>query len=239
MEPVTLTADTLATTMDLVGLGELPLAIRPDALWADLTALRERRASAWQELREAGWINSHGHVNDYLLDALRLLAQPTMVYTGIFAYQGHQDSLVLATRNGNAVLASRRDQTVSLAVQRGVSLAETVVRQIPHQAPARVTSFTISLDEVVHGNALTADRGAAGELAALARQRLVGQGELYVSTRDYYGRRRASGPIRYQDYEIGRVLVVVSDGYLSVAPAAPALLVDRLAEAQRMLLSEL
>jgi hypothetical protein len=37
-------------------------------------------------------------------------------------------------------------------------------------------------------------------------------------------------PIRYQDYATGRVLVVLTDGYLSLAPATKRVLLNSLTE---------
>ena len=66
-------------------------------------------------------------------------------------------------------------------------------------------------------------------------QQLLGQGELYVARRDSFGRRAVSDPIRYQDYAFGRVLVVLTTGYLSVAPGPKTLLLAKLEDAERAL----
>lgn len=67
-------------------------------------------------------------------------------------------------------------------------------------------------------------------VATLLDRSLVGQGELYVGVHDQFARVALSEPVRYQDYDLGRVLVVIAGDFVSLAPATKSALARRLAE---------
>jgi hypothetical protein len=96
------------------------------------------------------------------------------------------------------------------------------MRRLPDRRAAPIDAVNIRIGDQRGGQAL----------AYLSSQKPIGQGELYVTVRNAFGRRQRGGPVRYQDYDVGRVVVVVSGGYLSVAPATKLLLRDRLLAAR-------
>jgi hypothetical protein len=146
------------------------------------------------------------------------------------ARDGRQDSIVLAARGAAAVLANKKGDHVTLTPLRHSSRPEELLRRLPDAPPATIDALNVRLTDAAAGS--TPD---ARLLADLGRQPLLGQGELYVGVRDRHGRRLLSPPIRYQDYRIGRVVVVTSEDYLSVAPGTKTLLLSRLREAYRAL----
>ncbi|HEX5406754.1 MAG TPA: ESX secretion-associated protein EspG [Pseudonocardiaceae bacterium] len=215
---MTVTVDALSTMLHAQGIGELPVAIRPGPVWRDPDGNRDAEAAAWTEFREVGWVDRDGRLVTDAQDSLHVVAHPALEYTAIIVRAGRQHVVVVAARGDDSVVIRREGGAVTLSGQRRQSLPETLLRQIPDARPAPIDAL----------NVRSAD--APGALVELSRRRLVGQGELYVGMRDRYGRVRVSDPIRYQDYEIGRVVVVISGDYVSVAPATKALLLARLNE---------
>jgi hypothetical protein len=83
---------------------------------------------------------------------------------------------------------------------------------------------------------------AVGKDVSVVRQLMsnqaTGLGELHVGVRDSLDRRRTTTePVRYRDDRRVRVLVNVTDEYLTIAPAGPGLLADRLRAAHRDLIA--
>jgi hypothetical protein len=229
---VTVTVDGLAVLLRVHSTGELPVAIRPGAVWTDDAGDREAQAAAWTEFREVRWVDGRGLLADDAADCLDVLGRPSVEYTAIVARDGRQDSIVLAGRGDVGVLAVRKGDAVTLTPVRHRAPAETLLRQVPDVPPAPVDALNVRIADAATGS--TPD---ARLLADLGRRPLVGQGELYVAVRDRHGRRQLSPPLRYQDYRIGRVVVVAADGYLSVAPGTKSLLLTRLREAHHELIA--
>jgi hypothetical protein len=239
--PVTITVGALSTILERHNIGEPPLVIRPNPAWTDPDGDRAAEAAAWTELREIGWVDRRGRLDGEALDGLHILARPSIEYTAIFMADGRQNNVVVAGQGDEMVMAYREGQAVTLTMARHQPLPETLLRQIPDARPAPIDPLNVRLSEL---KALRSDGGPTdgnGSFAArdartvelLIKRRLVGQGELYVGVRDHYGRRRISAPIRYQDYKPGRVVVVISGGFLSAAPATKQLLLDRLQRAHQ------
>jgi hypothetical protein len=223
---VTVTVGALATMLRAQGIGELPVAIRPGAVWHDPDGDRDAVAAAWTEFREIGWVDRHGQLVGEALDNLHVVAHPVVEYTAIAARDGRQRAVVVAAQGGDGMLVCRDGGAVTLSALRHQSLPETLLRQIPDARPAPIDALNVRLADAATG------------LAVLGRRKPIGQGELYVAVHDqHYGRRRVSTPIRYQDYQIGRVVVVLSGEYISVAPATKALLLGRLRETYRAMRS--
>ena len=227
--PATVTVNALAVLLRALSMGELPVAIRPGAVWTDADGAREAEETAWAEFRRERWADTSGRLGDDALDCLSVLSRPAVEHIAIVARDGRQDSIVLAGRGSIAVLAVRKGDSVHLTPLRDRS-PEPLLRRLPDKPPAQIDALNVRLEDAASG--ATPD---ARLLAELGRRPLVGQGELYVGVRDRHGRRRLSAPIRYQDYPIGRVVVVASDGYLSVVPGTKPLLLARLREAHRTL----
>ena len=239
--PVTITVTALSTVMASQNIGEPPLVIRPNPVWNDPDGDRVAEAAAWTELREIDWVDRRGRLDGQALDSLHVLAHPTIEYTAVFTADGRPYHVIVAGRGDDMVMAYREGQAVTLTLAQRQSLPETLLRQIPDARPAPIDSLNLRLSELpgirseldLPGARSSLGAGDARLLGLLIKRRLVGQGELYVSVRDHYGRRRVSPPIRYQDYKPGRVVVVLAGGFLSVAPATKKLLLDRLHQAQQ------
>jgi hypothetical protein len=237
--PVTITVNALTTMLRIHDVGALPAAIQPDPIWRDPVPDRAAEA-AWREFTEVHLVGRTGRLNDNALDTLHMLARPSVQYIGVMLGNNYRDSVVVAARGDEAIVAYRAGDAVTLeSCVRHQSLPETLLWQIPDARPAPIQAVNLRVDDLTalrNGDpfgAASPTAWDAGTLDYLKRKRLVGQGELYVAVRDAYGRRQISGPIRYQDYRVGRVTVVIDGSYLSVAPATKVLLRDRLRAAHR------
>ncbi len=240
--PVTITVNALSAILRTQNIGEPPLVIRPHPVWTDPEGDREAEAAAWTEFREIGWVDRRGRLDGEVLDGLHMLVRPSIEYTAVFMADGRQHNVVIAGHGDEMVMAYRDGQAVTLSMVRHQSLPETLLRQIPDARPAPIDALNVRLSDLaalrsdgdMTGNGSYAARDAR-TVGLLMKRRLIGQGELYVGIRDHYGRRRVSAPIRYQDYKPGRVVVMVTSGFLSVAPATKKLLLDRLQRAHQAL----
>lgn len=221
-------------------IGELPVVIQPDPVWSDSASDEEAGEVAWREFADVGLADRSGRLGGDVLDTLHVLARPRLEYQAMLLGRDSVDGVVLAAHGEEAVIAERVGDTVTLSSVRHVSLPETFLRQIPDARPAPIEAVNVRVDDLAgrdgdsFGDTSAMARDAR-TLAYLKRQRLIRQGELYVATRDAYGRRRVSPAIRFQDYRTGRVAVVIGDGYLSVVPATKVLLRDRLRTAHSTL----
>jgi hypothetical protein len=220
--PVTITVGALADMLRVHEAGELPVAIAPDPVWSDAESDRAAVGTAWGEFAEVGLVSRPGRLDGDALDTLQVLARPSVEYTAIMVRNGRQGSVVVAGLGDEAVIARRAGRAVTLTSAPYRSLPDALVQRIPDRRPAPIDAVNVRTGDQ------RCDSPDFHTLAYLSSQRLIGQGELYVAVRNAYGRRQRSGPVRYQDYGVGRVVVVVSGGYLSVAPATKLLLRDRL-----------
>jgi hypothetical protein len=121
---------------------------------------------------------------------------------------------------------------IELAFVRDELLPEILLQQLPDAPPAATSAVNVRRSDISAADVFAREARTVGWLRG---QAVRGGGELYVAVRDWYGRHRVSQPVRYQDYPIGRVLVVVTDEYLSVAPASRKLLLTRLHEARAVI----
>ncbi len=233
--PVTVTVRALSDMFRIHDIGELPVVIQPDPSWHDPVSDRTVTDAAWRVFTRVNLADRPGRLHGHALDVLHLLARPSIEYVGVVLGRDYQDGVVVAARGDEAVIAYRTGAAVTLTSVRHASLPETLLRQIPDVRPAVVDAINVRVDDIAARTERSSAIRDSHTLRLLKRQRLLGQGELYVAIRDAYGRRRRSGPIRYQDYRIGRVVVVIADGYLSVAPATKVLLRDRLRAAHQAL----
>jgi hypothetical protein len=244
--PVTITVSALAGVLRAHDLGEPPVLIQPNPLWLDPSGEVDANAAMWTELVDVGLADRRGRLDGDVLDSLYVLARPGVEYVAVFTSDGRQDGVVVAARGSEAVVARREGDAVTLSSLRHASLAETLLRQVPDAAPAPIGTLNVRVADLAslpeRADDPFGDTGSATQqahtLGILARARLIGQGELSVGIRDHYGRRQVSAPIRYQDYKIGRVVIVAAAGYLSVAPASKKLLLTRLHDAYRTLAGE-
>jgi hypothetical protein len=221
--PVTITVDALATMLRIHEVGELSVAIQPDPVWYDAESEDAATDVAWREFAEVGLVGRPGRLDGDALDTLHVLARPRVEYTAIVSRNGRQGSVVVAGLGDEAVVARRSGRAVTLTTQPYRSLPDALMRRIPDRRPAPIEAVNVRIGDRRHGGS-----SDLRTLAYLGGLRAIGQGELYVAVRDEYGHRRRGGPVRYQDYTVGRVVVVVGGAQLSAVPATKVLLRDRL-----------
>lgn len=222
---VTVTVRALADMVRMQTGGELPAAVQPDPVWQDSDGDTSAAQAAWREFGEVGLVQRPGELVGDVHELLRVLARPSVEYTGIVLTGTRRTGVVVASLGDDVVVAQRNGRVVSLSGAPHTDLPDALVRRLPAARPAPIDAINVRVDGPRERD--------GGAVAYLRRQRLVRQGELSVSVRDGYGRARRSGPVRFQDYRVGRVVVVVGGGYLSVAPATGALLRERLLVAYR------
>lgn len=238
--PVTVTVSALASMLRIHHVGELPIVLQPNPTWCGPAADQHAADMASREFTRVGLTGRSGRLDADTVDTLHVLARPSVEYLAVLLGEDHQDGVVVAARGDETVVAYRAGDTVTLTSVRAASLPETLLRQIPDAPPAPIEAVNMRVDDLVgrDGDPLVDGSAGTGDtrtMAFLKRQPLVCQGELYVAVRDAYGRYRRSPAVRFQDYTAGRVLVVVSRGYLSIAPATKVLLRDRLRTAHKEL----
>lgn len=243
---VTITVGALAGVLRAQEIGEPPVLVQPNLVWTDPEADRKADAAKWTEFAEVGLVDRRGRLDGDVLDTLHVLARPSVEYQVVFTTGGRENRVVIAVRGDEAVLAYREGNAVTLTSLRRAPVAETLLRQIPDARPAPIGTLNVRVTDLAslknREDDPFGDAGSTAQqahaLAILAKARLLGQGELYVGVRDHSGRRQLSPPIRYQDYKVGRVVIITDAGYLSVAPASKQQLLTRLRDAHQALADE-
>jgi hypothetical protein len=216
--PLTVTVGALARMLHTQRLGRPHHVLYAEPVWTDDDHTAD--TAMWAEF---------GQVDGDLLDTLSVLARPTTEYFAWFTEHGQQYGVLVAQAAGESVLAHRDGDNITIhTLDRTESPPMALIRQLPDAQPAPIDAVNIRLDsgQRTHDTA---------KLAALAQQQPTGQGELYAGARDYQGHYVVNNthPIRYQDYATGRVLVVLTDDYLSLAPATKRVLLNSLTEVAR------
>jgi hypothetical protein len=220
---VTMSAKTVDAVVHARQLGELPVLLRPDPIWTDEEM--DQRARAVQ-------------LDEDTIEGLYALTHPVIEYGAVLRVAGEQRSVFVAERGRQMVVAERAGDLVTMTVVRDRSAVAELVGHIPDAIPATVDVVNVRQSELAAcgGDARGFDVSLGSRerdlrtVAALIDRSLVGQGELYVGVRDQFARVALSKPVRYQDYDLGRVLVVVADGFVSLAPATKATLARRINE---------
>ena len=196
---------------------------------------RAAEAAMWREFGELGLLDRRGRLDPGVLDTLLVLARPTVEYFGWFSSRFRDYGLLVAELGGDAVVAVRGAHAVRITPVDGESLPETVIRQLPPVRPARMRAVNIRRAELSGDSLPDSDVAAVRQLVAQAP---TGLGELHVAVRDRLARRRiTTEPVRYRDTRRGRVLVRLTDDYLSLAPADHRLLATRLRDAYEALIA--
>jgi hypothetical protein len=218
--PVTLSIGALSRMLRAQRLGDPHRVLYQHAVWTD----EDSDAAMWAEFDKIGWLRRDGRLHGDAHDRLAMLARPFVEYAGWFVEKPDRRSSALVASIGNdAVVVFRDGDIVEL---RGQLPNETpnmaFMRQVPDGRPASIDALNIRLD-----GGYGAD---AQKLRALVKTGRTGHGELYVGLRDqhYEYRSNTDNPVRYDDYPIGRVLVSIAAGYVSIAPATKVLLRRRL-----------
>jgi hypothetical protein len=215
---ITVTVGALARMLHTQRLGRPHRVLYAEPVWTDDEHAAD--TAMWAEF---------GQVDGDLLDTLGVLARPATEYFAWFAEHGRQYGVLVAQDQGESVLAHRDGDDVTIqTLDHAESLPMALMRQLPDAKPAPIDAVNIRLD----GGQRTKD---TAKLAALAQQTPIGHGELYAGRRDHHGHYAVNNthPIRYQDYATGRVLVVLTEDHLSLAPATKRVLLNSLTEVAR------
>lgn len=240
------TIEALSRMMSTRGVGRLHPVLEPMAAWRDPDGDNLANTAMWSEFESAGWLDQRGGLDGDVLDTLAVLGRPSVEYFAIFTEKNKRYSALVADGPGETVIAFRDGDVVELTTVHDESLPATLMRQLSDLPPARIDALNVRVDQLTAAAGPDADdtwmnSGSrsveeARKLAVIARQPLIGQGELYAGIRDQVGRYRVTdNPVRYHDLRSGRVLVSCSPGYLSVAPATKKLLLAHLVDAHAML----
>lgn len=224
-----ITAATLSAVMCREQIGDVPLLVRPEPAWIDTDRRRSADMAAQAEIARLGWIDRYGRLEGAVLDQLHLLAHASLEYGAVFEIGGRQRRVAVVGAGNDGVLIRRDGPMINFSILQDELLPEILLGQLPHVPPAALPAANLRRADINADETSSQDRRA---LRAFRDQELRGAGELYVGVRDRFGHQLISPPVRYQDYPIGRILVVLSDGYLSIAPASRRLLLDRLHEAR-------
>lgn len=228
--PSVFTVDALTRMVHAEQLGPLHPVFYRMPVWVDDEGDRAADEAMRAEFTRAGWLERSGRLTGEGLDRLAVLARPETEYAAWFTFRNRTYSTLVGASGGEALVAYRDGDTVELrGLEPNESLSMALMRQLPDRPAARVDALNVRLDAGDH----TVD---ARKLAQLARFKLIGQGEVYVGVRDWQRRYRANtdNPIRFHDYHrLGRVLLTVSPGYLSVAPCSKPVLHHKVEEVHR------
>ena len=204
----------------------VPPVLDTTPVFTDAAESRALDAAMWQEFGELGLVARGGGLTPGALDTLSVLGRANVEYFGWFHVCCRDYSLVVAELGEDAVVAVRGSHSVRITPVGDAALPETLIRYLPQTRPARIDAVNVRRD-------------AAGDdsvVRQLAAQEPTGLGELYVAVRDRLARRRTTTePVRYRDTAQGRVLVRLTEDYLSLAPANDQLLAGRLREAHQEL----
>ena len=237
-KPVVVSVAALERMCRVQSLGELPVFLRGPVRSVDVDAnadQTERVAdhAMWAQFKNLGLVDGRGRLDEDALDTLScLVSAPVRYLACIVEPQRRWYSVTVAGSSFESVVARRDGDNVYLRSMRGQSPAYTLINQLPDQPPARYGSVNLRLDG--------SDRHRAPHdvetLTALMSQPRQSAGEVYVSVRDHgVYRSNDDRPVLYADYRSGRMLVTISGGYVSFAPATTDMLVQRLNEEHRLL----
>jgi hypothetical protein len=201
-------------------------------------------AAMWREFTELRLVERDGRLDQDLLDTMVILSRPAIEYFGWFTMRGRQYGALVAALGEDAVVAIRGSRAVRISPVLDEPLPETLVQQLPQTRAAHIEAVNIRRAELrsAVGPGARTVRSTVGRDVSVVRHLIAspaaGLGELHVAVRDTLDRRKATAePIRYRDSRSGRVLVRLADDYVSIAPANPQLLADRLRAAYQELVA--
>jgi hypothetical protein len=248
---VTVSAESLSWMLHVQHLGQPHVILRPSPVWRDSDGERSADTAMWNEFARAELLDHRRHLNAGTLNAFRTLGRADSEYLAIYTDGTDRHGVLVAETSGETVLAHRHGDVIALTSLPNHAPADALVGQLPNHAPARIDALNAHVDDVadLRHDALDAmptqhpDSHAvrdAESLANLAHEPLLGQGELYVEVHDPMGRhRRTHNPIRYEDRPSGRVLVILTAHYVSIASGTPQLVASKLRESHDDLMRHL
>lgn len=195
-QPATLSAEALSRMLQVQGLNQPHLVLRPDPVWQDPAGNHGADTSTWTEFADAGLLDTGNRLDSGARDTLRALAQPHTEYYAFYAHRGQLHIVLIAEGHGQAVLAHRDGDTITLNNIGDHCLPETLIRQLPATPPARITAINVHLDDLAGGppddiDTVTGDARPlalqdAAALAQLARRPVLGQGSARANCMSRY-----------------------------------------------------
>ncbi|NRN68095.1 hypothetical protein GC106_53360 [Kibdelosporangium sp. 4NS15] len=242
--------DSLARLVRIEDIGTVPEVLLPSAGWQPRHEDHALDRQVRDECARLNWLDHRGQLDVDVASALRVVCRATTEFYG-WITAGQTTTGVLAGRLGRqALLAVRRETSVSLCSIRSDNLATMVVAQTPdvpagQGKPARVQrSDALAFDggrPRPHGGLtvkpVPPDVRRLIQVAMLPR---TGGGEFHVAVRDSMGRRVSSvDNVSYVDTAAGRYATLTStvdgDTELLLIPTDQRDLVARLHETHHSL----
>ena len=222
-DQLTMSVRDIAAVVHARRLGELPVLLRSEPVWTDEDTDQRARTV---------------RLDEETLEGLYTLAHPAFEYGAFIRTDTQYRSVFVAERGRCVVVAERMADVLTMTTAHDRSALAELVQHIPDATAATIEAVNLRRSDVAsrRGKAVDFELGAGPQgrdfrtVATLSGRPLMGQGELYVGAHDQFGRVAISKPVRYQDYDLGRVLVVVSDDFVSLAPATKPALTRRLTE---------
>lgn len=217
----------------------------PSSLYTD-EERRGRLRDALDWLRQRG-LAERGLPHPDLRDTLHLLARCDQEFYGWITLDSeHQIGAVAAVRGAEAVLAVLDGDSLALTPIRPDSACDVLIGQLPPVPAAAGRSISVPEREYSDDSEGTqpaegfsvmvrsTTNSDADRLRRLMREPRTGAGQLYVATRDRFGKRhRCERPLAYIDTPGGRWLTLVEanstgDRWIVASPATPADLARKL-----------
>jgi hypothetical protein len=224
--PTDLGVDALVLAMTSADLGDPHLVLCGEPAVLDAEAHWDAEQARWRELAAAGLL-SGDEVARPVAEALRPLARGHVQYFGWLTVAGTAETCgaVVATLGDETTMAVRRGKTVRISGAPAERPAESLIAAFGQVAPARGRPLSITMSP---------SGPDAARLADMARVPPLASAELYVSIRGTLGGVFTTRePICFRDTAEGRWAVFADTRSLTVVPATPRLLADRLYEARR------
>ena len=148
----------------------MPVPIAAEPLWREPAAQRRAIEAAWAEFAAAGLADRGGLDSDAAV-MLDVLTHPHAEYVAVVLTAAGIAGSVVASRGHDVIVAVRQSDDVTLAGMRGVSLPDTLIRQIPDATPAPIEPVNIRASDVPAADELAGfDTGLPDGLQAISDQ---------------------------------------------------------------------
>ena len=209
-----LTLNTLLTAMRNVGCGDPHPVFARGLRYIPPASHSQVNREAFVELSEYGLTQGHGFTPEFE-DVLHLIDRPAREVFGYARDESEQIGILVAVKGRTAVNIVCRGERVELAgIPVDTHPVDALVAALPPYPAAGIRSFSLPHEEFQQqeGSDIFDDAPArsreARELDAILEQPHYGIGQLYAEDKT----------LSYLDLDVGRVGIIVADGYISVLP---------------------
>lgn len=246
-KPLRFSTAALCAVLRAQNLGEPHITLRDSAMWFPPEERRAVADAAWSEFAEQGLLDKRGRLTDEVADWLPLLVTARREFYGWVTVGNETTALLVAVTDNDALLAASQHDEVRIVGVPAENPAETLLAELPPAGVPHGQSISVYRSDLpgyggsatggaVIRNRATAVRPEVERFVKLAQEPATALGELYVAVRGHLGRRKSlAEPIRFRDTAEGRRMISVENEFISVIPATPRLMTDRLYEAARHL----